>query len=70
MRKVSAIAARRTAIGTFDGTLKTASAVDLGAKVAKSLFAESGIEGILPAVAPGKIKRELNLPLCLISNHK
>ena len=44
MRKVYAIAAKRTAIGTFDGTLKTVSAVDLGTIVAKSLFAESGID--------------------------
>ena len=44
MRKVYVVAAKRTAIGTFDGTLKTVSTVDLGATVAKELLAESGID--------------------------
>ncbi len=44
MRKVYTVAARRTAIGTFDGRLKTVGAVDLGATVARELFAQSNIE--------------------------
>jgi acetyl-CoA C-acetyltransferase len=44
MRKVYAIAAKRTAIGTFDGTLKTVGAVDLGATVAKELLSETSVD--------------------------
>jgi acetyl-CoA C-acetyltransferase len=44
MRKVYIIAAKRTAIGTFDGTLKDVSAVDLGTIVAKELLIESGVD--------------------------
>ncbi|MHC4750099.1 MAG: acetyl-CoA C-acetyltransferase [Planctomycetota bacterium] len=44
MRKVYVIAAKRTAIGTFDGTLKDVSAVDLGTIVAKELLIESGVD--------------------------
>ena len=44
MRKVYVVAAKRTAIGTFDGTLKTVGAVDLGATVAKNLLTETGID--------------------------
>lgn len=44
MRKVYVIAAKRTAIGTFDGTLKTVGAVDLGATVAKELLSKTGVD--------------------------
>lgn len=44
MRKVYIIAATRTAIGTFNGTLKDVGAVDLGTIVAKKLLAESGVD--------------------------
>ena len=44
MRKVYVIAAKRTAIGTFDGTLKTVGAVDLATIVAKELLADSGVD--------------------------
>ena len=44
MRKVYVVAAKLTAIGTFDGTLKTVGAVDLGATVAKELLTETGID--------------------------
>lgn len=44
MRKVYVIAAKRTAIGTFDGTLKDVSAIDLGTIVAKELLIESGVD--------------------------
>ena len=44
MRKVYVVAVKRTAIGTFDGTLKTVGAVDLGTTVAKALLAESGVD--------------------------
>lgn len=44
MRKVYVIAAKRTAIGTFDGTLKDVSAVDLGTIVAKELLIESDVD--------------------------
>jgi acetyl-CoA C-acetyltransferase len=44
MRKVYVIAAKRTAIGTFDGTLTDVGAVDLGTIVAKELLIESGVD--------------------------
>ena len=44
MRKVYVVAAKRTAIGTFDGTLKGINAIDLATTVAKKLLAESGID--------------------------
>ena len=44
MRKVHVLAAKRTAIGTFNGTLKDVGAVDLGTIVAKKLLAESGVD--------------------------
>ena len=44
MRKVYIIAATRTAIGAFNGTLKDVGAVDLGTIVAKELLAKSGVD--------------------------
>ena len=44
MEKVYIAAAKRTAIGKFDGTLKNVGAVDLGTVVVKQLLAESGID--------------------------
>ncbi len=44
MRKVYIVAAKRTAIGDFQGTLKDTSAVDLGTVVVKKLIAESNID--------------------------
>jgi len=44
MKKVYVVAAKRTAIGTFDGTLKGVGAVDLAVTVAKQLLTESGID--------------------------
>ena len=44
MKTFYILAAKRTAIGTFDGTLKGVSAVELGTIVAQSLLAESGID--------------------------
>lgn len=44
MRKVYVIAAKRTAIGTFDGTLKDVGAVDLGTIVAKELLTGSSVD--------------------------
>jgi len=44
MRKVYIVAAKRTAIGSFQGTLKDTSAVELGTVVAKKLIAESNID--------------------------
>ncbi|HIW12453.1 MAG TPA: acetyl-CoA C-acetyltransferase [Candidatus Salinicoccus stercoripullorum] len=45
MQKVVIADARRTAIGTFGGSLKGISATDLGAKVIRSIIEENGIEG-------------------------
>ena len=44
MRRVYIVAAKRTAIGTFDGSLKGVGAVDLGEIVARQVLAESGVE--------------------------
>ncbi|MBN2456167.1 MAG: acetyl-CoA C-acetyltransferase [Sedimentisphaerales bacterium] len=44
MRKVYIVSAKRTAIGTFGGTLKSVSAVDLGLIVAKELLTKSDID--------------------------
>ncbi len=56
MRKVFVIAAKRTAIGTFDGTLKTVRAVDLAVTVARQLIAESGIDaGTIDEVIFGNV---------------
>jgi len=44
MRKIYIVAAKRTAIGGFQGTLKDTSAVDLGTVVVKKLIAESNID--------------------------
>ena len=43
MRKVYIAGARRTAIGTFNGTLKDIAAVDLATAVARDLLATSGV---------------------------
>ncbi len=56
MRKVFVIAAKRTAIGTFDGNLKIVSAVDMAAAVARELIAESGIDaGTIEEVIFGNV---------------
>ena len=44
MRKVYIVAAKRTAIGSFQGTLKDTGAVELGTIVTKALLAESNID--------------------------
>ena len=44
MRRVYIVVAKRTAIGTFDGTLKEIGAVDLAVMVAKEVLAESNID--------------------------
>lgn len=44
MSKIYILAAKRTAIGTFDGTLKNTSAVDLAVSVVKNVIEESGVK--------------------------
>lgn len=44
MRKVYIVAAKRTAIGSFQGTLKDTGAVELGTIVTKKLLADSNID--------------------------
>ncbi|MBN3564160.1 acetyl-CoA C-acetyltransferase [Aliamphritea spongicola] len=45
MRDVVVVAASRTAIGSFNGTLASVAASDLGATVIKSLLDKSGVDG-------------------------
>ena len=45
MRDVVVVAASRTAIGSFNGTLAPVAASDLGATVIKSLLEKSGVDG-------------------------
>lgn len=45
MRDVVVVAASRTAIGSFNGTLSSVAASDLGATVIKSLLEKSGVAG-------------------------
>ena len=44
MQDVVIVAALRTAVGKFGGTLATTSAADLGAHVIKGLLAKTGIQ--------------------------
>ena len=44
MTKVVVVAAKRTAVGSFNGTLAKIPAADLGAAVIKSLLAETGVK--------------------------
>ncbi|MBV4478167.1 acetyl-CoA C-acetyltransferase [Pseudomonas sp. B2M1-30] len=45
MQDVVIVAATRTAIGSFQGSLATVSAVDLGAAVIRQLLAQTGLDG-------------------------
>ncbi|OOV74190.1 hypothetical protein BTA35_0217610, partial [Oceanospirillum linum] len=44
MQEVVIVAAGRTAIGSFNGSLSSVSAVDLGAAVIKGLLEQTGID--------------------------
>lgn len=44
MRKTVVVSAKRTAIGNFGGVFKDISAVQLGVKVAKAIFEETGVK--------------------------
>ena len=45
MQDVVIVAATRTAIGSFQGSLATVSAVDLGAAVIRRLLEQTGLDG-------------------------
>jgi acetyl-CoA C-acetyltransferase len=45
MQDVVIVAATRTAIGSFQGSLASVSAVDLGAAVIRQLLAQTGLDG-------------------------
>ena len=47
MRDVVIVAATRTAIGAFQGSLSTVSAVDLGATVVRHLLSQTALDGAL-----------------------
>ena len=75
MQEVVIVAATRTAIGSFQGSLATVPAADLGAAVIRQLLAQTGLTGdqvdevILGQVltqAAGKTRhvRHLSSPVC------
>ncbi|MNF68427.1 putative acetyl-CoA acyltransferase [compost metagenome] len=45
MREVVIVVSTRTAIGAFQGTLSSVSAVELGAALVRRLLGDSGVEG-------------------------
>ena len=47
MQDVVIVAATRTAVGSFQGSLATIPAVDLGAAVIRQLLAQTGLDGSL-----------------------
>lgn len=56
MRKVYIVAAKRTAIGKFSGTIGGVSAADLGATVIKNIIAETGINAsVIDEVIVGNV---------------
>ena len=55
MKNVYIVAAKRTAFGTFGGSLKDMSAVDLGAHAAKAAVEQLGSADIVSSIFMGNV---------------